>query len=206
MTLPTYGQPIRQFEVAESSEGELAIPEGRGKSVTELLISVPGIAGNQSIGTNALGADVDIFSPVYLVSSILIDALICEVTIGGGGGSTGRMAIYDADIDWQPTSLIVQTGAFDINTTGVKTNLVSQTLARGRYLTAINVSDGSTFRRVKADQYLGYDPILGVNPKSNELNNSRAHAAFPSTGVPWDTRQGSTTGMNYQTFLRIVTP
>lgn len=168
--------------------------------------SLPGVEV-QSIGTNAPSINQIRYSPIYVATPITIDQLVCEVTTLGTSAHA-RLGLYNADINWQPTSLIAE-GGVDASSTGIKTVSASATLAAGRYLTAINSDVSATTFRIwrGGTRYGQLRSALGANAFHDLWFVSSAYGAFASTGVAWTGENGASSGgMYYYVVLRIATP
>lgn len=167
--------------------------------------SLPGV-DPQSIGTNSPTVNQIRYSPIYVATSITIDQLACEVTTLGASAHA-RLGLYNADINWQPTSLVGE-GGVDASGTGVKTVSLSATLAAGRYLTAFNTDIAATFRMWRGGTRYGQlRSALGANSFHDLWFVSATYGALASTGVAWTGENGASSGgMYYYVVLRITTP
>src|SRR5687768_6714110 len=74
-------------------------------------VAHPGLPGTefQSNGTQAVVADQVRYNGFIVDAPITLDRLVCEVT-ATGTATLLRLAIYNADTDWQPTTLVVDGG------------------------------------------------------------------------------------------------
>lgn len=166
--------------------------------------TVPGVSF-VSVSTYTANANLIKYFPFYCLTDITIDRLACEVTSAAAAGNTLRIAIYNADADYQPTSLVVDSGTLATDSTGVKEATVSNTLTAGRYLLAVNASVTATLRAYRgASPFAGLLPALGTNPFLRSFFVSSAYGAFPSTGVAWTgVSETSTTPLDYIAFMRV---
>lgn len=183
------------------------IPEGRAViSGGATQFSLPGVS-LVSYGTAAIAANLVRYLPIRVITPIVIDQLTVEVTSAGAGGTTARLGIYNADLSWQPTTLVVDAGTIAVDANAVVNKAVTQALPAGRYLLAINTDGAPTLRSAR-----GYPPgsiianALGVNGIVNFLRGAQAYAAFPATGTAWTTAGGGTTPFEYFVFPRVLTP
>jgi hypothetical protein len=167
---------------------------------------IPGVAIT-TLATQSRNANTVSYGAIYVATPITIDQLALEVTTQATAGHTARMAIYNASINWHPTSLIVDAGTVAIDSTGVKTASVGVTLAAGRYFMALNQSATVTYRSWKsAGNLLGLPAALGANMNQYPFV-TQAYGAFPSTADDWTTLGGdTTTGGLYMMVLRVSTP
>ena len=185
------------------------VAPGRAKSASTTYWHLPGVEAT-SISTAGPGANTVRYGMILVDTQITIDGLMCEVATAGSSGNTARLGIYNADLSWQPTSLVVDSGAFAVTSTGVKINSISATvLPPGRYLTAIHTdSSGLACRAARGGvRYTGYDPGMGVNAFIAGVTISRgSYSALPTTGLAWDTSSGSSAPLAQMVFLRISAP
>lgn len=111
------------------------------------------------------------------------DMLIQVATAAAASGV--RLWIYNSGTDWQPTTLALDVGEFDVSTTGVKTITgLTTTMGAGRYVYQL-ISNGA--------------PVLASNritpPGVSETSltawiqtmekSAGTYGAAPTTGVPW---------------------
>ena len=187
-----------------------AIPEGRPELANGNLTSymAPGVMFlGGAVGTYGITVDKINYFPIIVQSSITLDALVLNVATLTVGGLL-RMGIYNADRDWQPTSLVVGTGTIDASTTGIKTVSVTNTLSPGRYLMAMTANASITLRSYFAHaSFIGLPTTLESGDMFNQFYIlSITFAAFPSTGTKWTGTAVTTTGFIYPMFLRVLTP
>ena len=184
------------------------VAEGRAKTQWETAISMPGVDW-ADVTTLALGANGTAYYPFLTQTPITTDQIRFEVTAAAPAASVVRLAVYNADIDWQPTSLIVDCGTVLIDSTGVKSVALARTLPPGRYLIAANPNGQATYRAVRStNRLIGLFMNLGANAHFSRMSEPVAMpvSTFPSTGLKWSNYTGSTVGMLYMFFLRINTP
>lgn len=140
--------------------------EGRALDATYTAgaLVVPGIEGT-SVATYAMGANSIRYTPWYLATSITLDRLVVEITTAGAAGKVLRLGIYNANTNWQPTSLVLDAGTVAADSLGVKTITINQALAAGRYM-ACAYSDGApTLRSIKGgSRYFGLSSTLTSTP------------------------------------------
>jgi hypothetical protein len=171
-----------------------------GKWGTDFIL--PGVAP-VSITTGVVTVNQLRYYPIIVSTTITVDRLAAEVTSAGAAATTFRMGIYNADVDWQPTSLVVDGGTSAADSTGVKTVTINQTLSPGRYLLALH-SDGAPILRVirGAIASMGFASGLGASPFINLMRVTATYAVFASTGVAW-TAFNSNVQTDYAVFMRL---
>lgn len=183
------------------------VVEGRAKNAdATIYYSIP---GNQAatVATSAITANVVRYAPFLVKTPITLDQLSIEVTAAGAASTTARLGIYNADTDWQPTSLVVDAGTVAVDSTGVKTASISQSLSPGRYLLAFNSDGAPTVRIVRGGAHLlGYDPALNTTPFVTNIRVTQAYAVFPSPGTAWTTITAGATPNITSIFVRISVP
>ena len=119
-------------------------------------------------------------------------------------GALGRLGIYNADENWQPTTLVIDAGTVDNSAVGLKSIAIDVDLPPGRYLTALNTNFGVVFRTIRSgSRYTGLMDTLGSNPLLAYMFKNTAFVPFPGTGTLWDTVSYGTVGFQHFVFLRI---
>lgn len=118
---------------------------GRGKdSGANLYACLPGFV-TAAASQSSTGMNGPIwYTRFYCEAPILVPSTLIEVS-ASQAATTMRGAIYVANMDWQPTKLLLDTGDLSSATTGVKTYTPTNPLylPRGRYLTGFQ-SSGTT--------------------------------------------------------------
>lgn len=183
------------------------LAEGRGRtSGGANNLSIPGFeAAAQS--TTGVTNNRLIYESIVVPTTITIDQLVVEVTTLVASGSA-RLGIYNADINWQPTSLILDAGTVATDTTGIKSISISQVLAPGRYLFAV-VTNSSThqFRTARGGSRLfGYSPALGTTIFTGSVQVAFTFGVLPDPGTAWDTINAANSGNSHMIFCRESTP
>ena len=105
--------------------------------VGEYLASSPGGASSYAIQANRLYGGLFI-----LARDMTFDRIGINVTAGGGGSTKARLGIYNEGENLAPGSLLLDAGEIAVDSTGVKTIVIDQSLTKGIYFVAI-VSDGT---------------------------------------------------------------
>jgi hypothetical protein len=188
----SYDTSAAAFKKVQRKNALGRVAEGRADDAATNLC-VPGVELS-TVATASTVANRLYYEPFLVTSPITIDQLSVEVTGAGAGSTTARIGIYNADTDWQPTSLVVDGGTVAVDSTGVKSASISQALLPGRYLFCV-YSDGTpTLRIVRGgSRVAGLDSAMGASPFTQSLYVSRSYSALPSTGDVWSSRtQGST--------------
>lgn len=185
----------------------LPIPQGRLKISGTTHYSIPGVEAS-SAGTFAISANTIRYAPIYVTTPITIDQMAIEVTTGGAASTTARLGIYNADLDWQPTSLVVDAGTVAVDSTGVKIASVNVTLPPGRYLLALNSDGAPTLRRVLGGaMFLGYANTLGASPFIVIPNTTQTYGVLPNPGTAISNiSSGSSASTHHYIFLRTSAP
>lgn len=184
--------------------GAAAVARGRfnGNSINYYL--TPGMGTANTNSSLNLTANVIAYVPMLIDTQITLDQLACEITTNVAASNL-RLGIYNADTDWQPTSLVVDSGVISGATTGVKTASVSTVLAPGRYLAAFLSDAAVGLRAARGTSIQAYLTTLGQNQLAS-LTASLTYAALPSTGTVWTAVTSSTAGWLQALFLRVNTP
>ncbi len=183
------------------------IPEGRGLYGGVYLYSIPGGTAWRP-GTVALNANRLHYVPIYVRTPITIDQVIIEVTGAAGAGNMGRIAIYEADVNWMPGALVVASAEFAIDAAVVVvTNIVATTLQEGRYLIGLNLEANVTLRSAEYGlPYMGFDPGLSASHNILIVFVAAAYGALPDPGTAWDTVVTGASGIAHPVWLRVLTP
>jgi hypothetical protein len=172
------------------------------------VYTLPGVALGGSIGTG-LTADNDYYFPFACEDYVTFDQIAVDVsTASGAGGSTGRIALYNATASWQPTGTLIEDfGTFATDATGVKTLApagATRTLPGGRYVFAINLSANASLRCLTGGPASPVGTGVGTSPFADKYSVGRTYAAFPSTGTTWTTVSTSTSATKQAVFMRVT--
>lgn len=198
---PGYSQ-FTPPQVSDSTKMDVSPQMGRMAYAGNICYCIPGVLATGS-GAVALPANTITYEPFFVESEITIDKMAFNVTTTPASNSLVAMGIYLADADWQPTGAPLVANEISVlnGFTGIKSQSVSLTLPRGRYLKALNCSVTFTARSVG-----GYLPCIGLiptMPATMVLSGGKvtsAYATLPNTPVAWDT---ILTNNTYFCFLRI---
>lgn len=163
-------------------------------SASVAVLTIPGVVVTEVTG-GAFSANIDYSHPACVQRTTTFDQVSVEVTTAGGGGSTGRFAVYNANTSYQPTTL-VEEWSFSTASTGVRTFTPAsgtRTLPPGRYLYSTNFSQGTSMRAFFGTVSGGAIilPTMGASPLNLYMSVARTHGAFPGTGVAWTSVSGN---------------
>jgi hypothetical protein len=161
------------------------------------------------MGTDAPGANALLFEPFIVDTTIVIDQLACEVSTQGAAGKLARLGIGNADIDWNPTTLVIDGGTVAVDSTGIKTaSIADTTLTPGRYFGLFNTDGAATYRTVNGSgDLLGFWSTMGSSSFINAVwATGVTFAAFAGTH-PAITNVGvAVTGVKHRVLYRVKTP
>jgi hypothetical protein len=147
----------------------------------------PGIPGCEFItnGTQAIVADQVRYQGFIVDAPITIDQLTCSIS-ATGTATLIRMAIYAANTDWQPTTLIVDGGTVSAAGAVVVAATVNVVLPPGRYLTALNADGTATLFAWRGDGTRGGTGIataMAAGSQNSIITATLAFGAFPAAGT-----------------------
>lgn len=185
---------------------QTAIAEGRPNDGSTSQLSLPGVDVS-AVSTAALVAGEIYYEPILVTTPITISQLNAVVSTAGAGSTTARLGLYQANTNWQPTTLVVDGGTVAVDSTGAKSASVSQTLQPGRYLLAI-ASDGTpTLRTLRGgNRYAGYRAFSSAGLCVSELRATVAYGAYASTGAAWTTVTHASNPFEHHLWLTVSTP
>lgn len=183
-------------------------PEGRAALSGTGQLMMPGIEGS-SLVTNTLASNVVLYSPWYLAAPLVIDQLVIEVTTAGAAGKLLRVGLYNAGLDWQPTTRLADTGNIAADgALGLRSTSVSLTLPAGRYLTAVNTDGTPAIRGVRggAQRYMGFNTALGSSGFIAVWSGAQTFGAMPDPGTAATTNTAASTAFTSYVWCRVTTP
>jgi len=118
----------------------------------------------------------------------VINEVALEVTTAAAGALI-RIGIYKADVNWQPTDLVIDAGTVDASAIGIKIKSVALTLQPGRYLAVVVSSATVSIRSYQTigpgHNGVGVGVNMGTNPVAWEYYRPFTFAPFPSFGSQW---------------------
>jgi len=183
--------------------------EGRPSAVAVTSYVIPGVE-LVSVGTTGVVSDRVYYEPFYVVTTITLNLIGVEAVVAGSTFALTRLGIYNADRDWQPTTLVVDAGQVSCNTLGVKTLAINVTLPPGRYLFARNSQDTSPlcqFRMIRGgSRYTQLISTMGVAPLIVELYMGQLFGPFPSPGTPWQSVSLANAPFGHVVFCGVSVP
>jgi hypothetical protein len=151
--------------------------------------------GSQPIGTTtkALNTPYQSYYPWFVEAPYTIDQLAIEVTTAGAGAQV-RAGLYNADTNWQVTTLVADFGLFDASTTGVKIITLGTplTLPAGRYVAVLHDNVNVTLRNAQTAgatmSGAGVGTGIGANALAFEwYRGPITIGPLPATGLAWNT-------------------
>lgn len=186
-----------------------AVAHGRAKLSSTPQYSLPGI-NFTSVGLKTLTANRILYAPFFVTTSITLDQMAIEITTAGASGKVARLAIYNADVNWQPTTQVINAGTVAVDPGVVPAIAVASvgiTLSPGRYLTAI-ISDGTPILRkwLGGSMYLGLIAALGSSSITFQIFVGGSGTTLPDPGTAWTTASGGGSDMEHVVLLRVATP
>lgn len=184
------------------------IPDGRGLYNATKLLMLPGVSAGGG-GTVAFVKDLIHYFAIKPTTPITIDQVTIEVTAAAGGGEKCRIAIYEADINWQPGDLVVASAEIAIDAIAVvDTAITETTLQEGRYLVALIVEGNVTLRKANVGTFpiIGYKTTLGTVPRVGCPIAAQAYGVLLDPGTAWDDITKSTTYQEEVVFFNVLTP
>lgn len=182
--------------------GAGGVPHGRIKTSTETAYLLPGVTPLAVGAATGTGVDTIFYAPIVVDADLDIDGLAAECTAGSAAGRLGRIGLYEANLDWQPTERVIE-GQIDLSSTGIKTVGANFTLPAGRYLTAITTNHATpAFRFIRAEPFGSV--FLGSNKVINNLSVNSSFGTLPDPGVPFDTIAKTANLLAYRVFLVVT--
>ena len=124
--------------------------------------------------SGVLTVDILYTAPAVIPRQLTVDRIAVQVTTAAAAGKKARLGIYRDGTNLYPGSLVLDAGEVAVDSTGVKTITINQTLGKGNYWLVV-VSDGAPTLRFStgvAASPLGLD---GTNFYSTQSYWSVAH-------------------------------
>jgi len=181
-------------------------PDMRLKRSGATYYDIPGVGieGWRTIGLD--GSRIYYYPMSVRGRSITVTSLGFRVATAAGSGNTARVAIYRANVDGQPLSLVVGATGITINTTGARLTSVSATLAPGNYLLALWLTAG-----IDVGQRFAYGPASGALSdgldefdfirRVSVFRDAAANLTWPDPGVFWDAADTGNQGFEAVLFV-----
>jgi hypothetical protein len=109
-------------------------------------LSIPGVIVTSETTGQSLSAQRVLYFPIVVLTTITMTEVSANVTTQSStSGCKSRIAIYNANASWVPTTLVLDCGEITCDSTGVKTLSISQSLSPGRYFIRLH-GDNSASR------------------------------------------------------------
>jgi hypothetical protein len=109
-------------------------------------LSLPGVILTAETTGQSLSAQRVLYFPIVVLTTITMTQVSANVTTQSStAGCKSRIAIYNADASWVPTTLVLDCGEIACDSTGAKTLSISQSLPPGRYFIRLH-GDNSASR------------------------------------------------------------
>jgi hypothetical protein len=97
-------------------------------------LSLPGVILTAEVTAQSLAAQIVLYFPIVVPTGITLSEISANVTTASvTAGCKSRIAIYNANELWVPTTLVLDCGEIACDSTGVKTLSMTQSLSAGRY-------------------------------------------------------------------------
>lgn len=179
------------------------VARARARSGSTNWYTIPGFSYH-SISTTTLGVNGQRYEPVVVHTPIVLDQLVLEVTTLGAG--LARLGIFNANENWQPTTVVVDGGTVDVSSTGFKTASINTTLQPGNYLFSVNVNV-STGARILLGNVPNQDigPTAGL-PVLPQWIVTTTFGAFADNPTGWTGLGGDNVPFRHVVYCRIATP
>ena len=109
-------------------------------------LSLPGVILSAELIGQSLAAQTVLYFPIVVPTAITLSEISANVTTQSStAGCKSRIAIYNSDASWIPTTLVLDCGEIACDSTGVKTLSMTQSLSAGRYFIRLH-GDNSASR------------------------------------------------------------
>ena len=129
----------------QGNQGAFSFTMARGKDGTYEYPTVPGVVLGNFAANQANAASTVHYEPWVVISQITLKKLYIYVGSAATAGGKVRLAIYEANADWQPTNLVLDAGELTVDSTGKKSITgLSTVLAPGRYLARLHADASGT--------------------------------------------------------------
>lgn len=175
---------------ADVAQG-LAVPSPRADGAAGRDYTVPGVTPS-STSVAAMTANLPVFDPILVTSPRVFDRVAVEVFSAAGNT---RVAIYTADPNWQPDTLVADLGVIATTSTGLRAATINLELDPGAYMAVVISSGAPSLRRVDAIPPWGVAlGTEGVNPyripATVDLHTGIMAGGFPAdagnAGLSWE--------------------
>ena len=168
------------------------------------FFGVPGV-DTGSIGTVVASGSTYLYEPFIAPSPWTFDQFAVEITGAAAAGRSSAIALYSADMDFQPISRLVDGGEFLADTVAVKTITVNPgTLPAGRYVKILSSPSTTSYRGYRGGQNLvGVPTTMGTALITSLRATVGYTGVFPATNATqFDTITTSTTPFSHIILMR----
>lgn len=181
---------------------DVAYPRGHPVAGATNYYYLPGVPVNGIATWTFDGSGVIMYYPHYLEAPVVLDQVAAEVTTLSAA-TNFRIGLYVSDARWQPVGApLFDSGSLSSATTGVKTFTPAApiSLARGRYLMAVQADNGAAALRAFSASTVpsAYLSTLGGTPAIQEISVNGTYGALPTPGTPWNTVNNGGTGTPFK--------
>lgn len=183
-----------------------ATAQGRLKISATTYYTIPGVEIS-AIGTQVVSANFIYYHGFFVPTSITVDQMAMEITTAAAAGKLVRYGVYTADINYQPVTLLADSGATAADSTGVKTASVSLALTPGYYVSCTLSDGGPVYRSYRGGStYMGLLTTLGASAIVGESFAALTYAALPATPTIATGVNGATTPPQHHVVFRVSAP
>lgn len=160
------------------------------QSATERSWGNPGVTFLASGSNVSRSQNFTYYEPFVVDTPLELNEVALEVTTAGAASSVISLALLNADLDWQPSSLLVALGTVSAVGNGVKSITgLTQAVPAGRYLWGYRTNSSSV---VSQRQFLGMLPGLGIRstfgatPNLTNMFVAETYSATWTSPTDWD--------------------
>lgn len=140
------GVPVDRRVTVTNLLGSASVAQPQLYDGTNYGLTLPGFAlAGEGAGTFATNPNWTYYTPMILSATRTLDLLQLNVSTAATAGATASLSVHAADSNFNPTSLAVDAGTVAIDSTGVKSKALTNSLAAGRYVIRISASAAVTY-------------------------------------------------------------
>ncbi len=161
------------------------------------LSGVPGVSMSNAGGNSALYGPRAYMTPLIAVATTTIATAELRVTTASTASKTARIAIYNADSNWQPGDLVSDLGTVATDSTGRKTITgLSVALPAGYYLVRMHLQDTTTIEAHYGESpWWSNHPLAQNHPAVYGIVTTLAYAAAETPGTALDSFAYNSSGV-----------